>query len=155
MKIILLSLLLLALLAIIFTASSAQAQQDFKHAQGLVTQEGKVISSEGRLLGWVTREGIISDSAGTKIAHIDKEGNLIEHPTGKKLGKVQRNGNYQAYGPITADQEWKVSHPINGTCEVKNSKAEIVALIHESHRQHGAAAFHYLSLKYKEKVINK
>lgn len=121
--------------------------QDYKHPYGLVKEDGKVLSPEGKLMGWITKEGVIKDSAGTKIAHIDSGGNLVDAKTGKKLGKAQKNGNYIPHGAKTPDEAWSVSPPMNGTCEVKNKKGETVVVVHENYKQYGACAYHCLSMQ--------
>jgi hypothetical protein len=125
--------------------------QDYKHPYGLVNEEGKILSPEGKHIGWVTSDGIIKNSEGLKIAHIDTDGNLIDAKTGKKMGKAQKNGNYVPHYVKTPDQGWSVSPPMNGTCEVKNEKGEIVVIIHENYKQYGACAYHCLSMQKQDK----
>ncbi len=73
---------LLAIVMIVLALSVSA--QDYKHPYGLIQEDGKVMSPEGKHLGWVTKEGVIKDSTGVKIAHVDAEGNLVDAKTGKK-----------------------------------------------------------------------
>ena len=142
----------LAILGVVF-AISVSVTQDYKHPQGLVNEEGKMFDPSGKHIGWVTKEGVIKDSAGAKIAHIDSEGTLVDSKTGKKLGKSQKNGNFVPEYKATTDDKWVVSEPMNGTCEVKNSKGKTVVLVHENYKQYGACAYHCMSMKKEHKEM--
>jgi len=127
--------------------------QDYKHPYGSIQEDGKVLSPDGKHLGWVTKEGIIKDSTGLKVAHVDSEGNLVNATSGKKIGKVQKNGNYVSHYAKTSDKGWTVASPMNGTCDVKNEKGETVVKVHESYKQFGACAYHCLSMKKQGKEM--
>ena len=139
------------LLGLVFVLSSAQAQ-DYKHPGGMINAEGKVFSPDGKHIGWVTKEGIIKDVKSVQVAHVDSEGTLVDK-SGKKLGKAQKNGNYLAQDTKTSDKGWTVSAPMNGTCDVKNEKGEIVVVVHESYKQFGACAYHCLYLQKEGKAM--
>lgn len=141
--------LALTILGLVLAITVSNAQ-DYKHPYGLVNEDGKVLSPEGKQLGWITKEGIIKDSAGVKIAHIDNEGNLVDAKTGKKMGKAQKNGNFVPHDAKTPDEGWSVSPPMNGKCEVKNKKGETVVVVHENYKQFGACAYHCLSKQGKD-----
>lgn len=138
--------IVLAMLGVVLAMSVSNAQ-DYKHPYGLVGEDGKVLSPNGKHLGWVTKEGVIKDAAGIKIAHVDSEGNLVDAKTGKKLGKAEKNGSFMSHYAKTPDEKWTVSPPLSGTCEVKNSKGETVVVVHENYKQYGACAYHCLSMK--------
>ncbi len=140
--------LALTLLGFVFSLSVSMGQ-DYKHPQGLIKEDGKVLSPEGKFLGWVTKDGIIKDTLGVKIAHIDSEGSLVDANTGKKLGKAQKNGNFIPHPTKTPDEAWTVAPPTNGSCEVKNKKGETVVVVHENYKQYGACAYHCLSMQKK------
>lgn len=143
--------LVLAILGVVFAISTSIAQ-DYKHPYGLVKEDGKVLDASGKHIGWVTKDGIIKDTAGVKIAHVDSEGSLVDAKTGKKLGKAQKNGNYVPHFTKTPDDKGlTTSAPMNGTCEVKNSKGETIVVVHESYKQYGACAYHCLTMKKEHK----
>ena len=145
-------IVVLALLGVVFALTVSQAQ-DYKHPKGLINKDGKVFSPEGEHMGWITKDGIIKDTAGVKIAHIDAEGSLVDAKTGKKQGKMEKNGNYVLYPTKTPDEKWSVSPPMNGVCEVKNSKGETIVEVHENYKQQGACAYHCLSMQKQGKKM--
>ena len=130
----------LLILVAIFATQVIQAQTaDYKHT---IIASGKITDHAGRHIGSVTKEGVISDSVGTKVAHVDKSGFLIDAATGKKLGRVGKNGSYVAY---SSNKGWSVTSPANGTCLVKDEDGNVKAVVHENYKNVGACAIHCLT----------
>ena len=140
----LLPLVIMGLL-LLFTASNAQ---DYKHPFGLVDSKGKVTDPDGNHLGTVTPEGTIKDASGTTIAHINAAGNVVDTKTGKVIGHAPKNGNFVYYYPENQKDSLLTTQPLNGTCEVTDSKGNKVVSVHENYKHIGACAYHCL---YKKK----
>jgi hypothetical protein len=144
---------LLGLLGVV-VAMSVSVAQDYKHPYGMVQEDGKVLDGAGKHLGWVTKEGIIKDTLGMEMVHIDAEGSAVVHKTGKKIGKVRKNGNYVShYAKTSGEKGWTTSPPMSGMCEVKNSKGELVVMVHVNYKQYGACAYHCLSMEKDKKYM--
>ncbi len=139
-----------AVLGVVSAISFSHAQ-DYKHPYGMVKEDGKVLSPDGKHIGWVTKDGIIKDTMGVKIAQMDAEGTLVDSKTGKKLGKAQKNGNFTPSNSKTPDEKWSVGEPMNGSCEVKDKSGKTVVLVHENYKQYGACAYHCLTMKKEHK----
>lgn len=123
--------------------------QDYKHPFGWVKQNGKVTDSSGTFIGTILTNGTIKDTSGTTIAHVDTRGNLVDAKTGKILGKPLKNGSFVYHFNESTSDTLTVSTPMNGTCEVKNSKGQLVLVVHESYKQYGACAYHCLAMHKK------
>lgn len=142
-----LKIIVFALLGLILSTSLSNAQ-DYKHPYGLVSKEGKLTDSKGEYLGSITKDGTIKDAEGTKIAQVGANGNLVDAKTGKVIGHAPKNGTFVYYFDNASDT-LTTSYPMNGTCEVKNSKGEIVIVVHENYKHNGACAYHCLALHKK------
>lgn len=141
---------MLALFGILLMTTFSFAQ-DYKHPYGLVSKEGKVTDSTGQHIGWITNDGNIKDAAGTKIAHVGADGKVVDAKTGKTIGHAPKNGTFIYHFDKNVTDTLTTSYPANGTCEVKNSKGEIVVVVHENYKQTGACAYHCLAMHKKGK----
>lgn len=138
---------LLAIFAILLSVTISNAQ-DYKHPYGLVDNKGNVTDPEGNRLGSITPDGKIKDASGTTVAHVNASGNLVDTKTGKVLGHVPKNGNFVYYYPENQKDSLQTTQPLNGTCEVTDSKGNKVVSVHENYKHIGACAYHCL---YKKK----
>ncbi|MDB5274579.1 MAG: hypothetical protein JWO58_2946 [Chitinophagaceae bacterium] len=138
--------LLLALFSILMVATVSNAQ-DYKHPYGLVDSKGIVTDPNGTKLGSITTEGVIKDASGNQIAQVDANGNVIDAKTGKKTGHAPKNGAFVYYFPENKKDSLMTGYPLNGTCEVTDSKGNKVVLVHENYKHIGACAYHCLYLK--------
>ncbi|MBC7486138.1 MAG: DUF3659 domain-containing protein [Cytophagaceae bacterium] len=138
---------LLMILGILLASPFCNAQ-DYKHPYGLVDSKGNVTDPDGKHLGSITPEGVINDAAGVQIAHVNAEGNVVDTKTGKVLGHAPKNGNFVYYYPENKKDSLMTTQPLNGTCEVTDSKGEKVVTVHENYKHIGACAYHCL---YKKK----
>lgn len=71
----------------------------------------------------------------------------MDAKTGKKIGKVEKNGNFISHYSKTPDDKWSVGGPMNGTCEVKDKNGKTLVVVHENYKIYGACAYHCLSMK--------
>ncbi len=127
------------------------AAQDYKHPHGLVDKNGKVSDAYGKHIGWVTSKGMVTDTKGKKIVHINANGNVIDMKSGKIIGRAPKSGNFVYHFDDLEKDSLTTTHPMNGTCEVKNSKGEVVTLVHENYKQYGACAYHCLAMQKDKK----
>jgi len=137
---------MLALFAVLLMTTVSIAQ-DYKHPYGLVSKDGKVTDPNGKNIGSITPEGVIKDVAGKSIAKVDANGDLIDAKTGKKIGHAPKNGTFVYSFPENKTDSLTTSTPLNGTCEVKDSKGKTVVLVHENYKHIGACAYHCLYLQ--------
>lgn len=129
---------------------NAQAQN---YKAPAIDASGKITDEHGKHIGTITTDGHLSDSSGTEIAHIDKDGNMIDHVSKKKLGKSTKNGTFVYHFDKDKTSTLTTSAPMNGTCEVKDSKGKTVLLVHENYKQYGACAYHCLQMKHDHKEM--
>ncbi len=144
-----LTTIVFATVGLLLSISLSHAQ-DYKHPYGLVSKEGKITDPSGKQIGSITADGIIKDEAGTKIAQVGADGNLVDAKTGKSIGHAPKNGTFIYYFDKNTSDTLTTSYPMNGTCEVKNSKGETVAVVHENYKQNGACAYHCLAMHKKK-----
>ncbi|MCU0430947.1 MAG: DUF3659 domain-containing protein [Cytophagaceae bacterium] len=145
MKTIVKTILALVVVSLSFSSNA----QDYKHPYGFVKKGGEITDSTGKKIGSITSDGTLSDSTGSRIAHVDTRGNLVDAKTGKILGHAPKNGTFVYHFNETQKDTLTISYPSNGTCEVKNSKGDVVLIVHESYKQYGACAYHCLALHKK------
>jgi hypothetical protein len=109
-------------------------------ASGKVTVAGKYVGE--------IKDSTIANHEGGKIAIIGSDGMLIDHKTGKKLGKAEKNGNFVYF---EGNEQWTLSEPnADGYCEVKDKTGTVVGMVHENYKQQGACAIHCLIEKREE-----
>ncbi len=136
----------LVLLGIVFAMNFALAQ-NYKASN--VDAFGIIRNKQGQFIGSVTKKGEIMDTSSVKIASVNETGILIDIKTGKKLGKVEKNGNYLPLLSKTPDKGWTISAPMNGICLVKDKDGTIKGEVHENYKQFGACAIHCMENKMK------
>lgn len=132
------------ILGVIMAIGVATAQ-NYKAPQ--IDASGKMTNKEGNHVGNITKEGVV-EMEGKKMAHIDTEGNIVDAATGKKMGKAEKNGNFTYHFTSTKDAEaFTITAPVQGICEVKNTKGETVMLVHENYKAQAACAYHCMQMK--------
>lgn len=137
------NVIMLIIVGMLLAANISNAQ-DYKHPQGLVDSKGKVTDANGTYLGSVSSDGKIKDATGATIAHVSADGNLVDTQTGKIIGHVPKNGNFIYYFPENKKDSLMTAQPLNGTCEVTDSKGKKVVSVHENYKHVGACAYHCL-----------
>ena len=140
----------IAVFIMIFSTINLSAQ-NYKAAS--IDASGKVTDNNGLHLGWVTAEGTIKDTTGVEIAHVDSKGNLVDMHSGKTMGKAEKNGTFVFHSNKNKEEKWTPSAPLNGVCEVKNNSGKTIILVHENYKNHGACAYHCLSMKKEHKEM--
>ena len=141
---------MLVLLGVIMTVTVNA--QDYKHPYGLVNKDGMIMDSTGKHIGSITKEGVLKDAEGNKIAQVDANDNLVDDKTGKVIGHAPKNGTFTYYFK-DSKETMTIGPPLNGICEVKDSKGKTVMLIHENYKHVGTCAVHcHMMSKKNEKM---
>lgn len=117
-------LFLLVLTPMLLVAQSNYKQPMTIDAKGLVRDAG------GKTIGMVTKDQIIKDANGQKLAFVDGQGNLVDARTGKKMGRMGKDGKtyYDAMGQLL----FTVNDVDGPTCDIINAKGEKIGNVHDS-----------------------
>jgi hypothetical protein len=102
----------------------------------VIGADGKAVDATGITVGLVSKDGIIQNAKGEKLAFIDANGNLIDGKTGKKLGKMGKDG--KTY--YNADGQLEFTLKDNGTtCDIFDAEGKKVGNIHSSLKANACA----------------
>ena len=142
--------LMFLILGLVLLTNAVNAQN---YKAPMIDASGNFNDKDGKKLGTFTKDGLV-DAEGNKIAHLDAAGNLIDASTGKGLGKAQKNGNFvYHFNSEKEGTKFSIGAPLQGICEVKNEKGEVVLLVHENYKAQAACAFHCAQMKKDGKSI--
>jgi hypothetical protein len=99
--------------------------QNYKHIEA----NGEIKNEKGVTVSSVTKNQIIMNHTGQKIAFVDNQGNLVDAKTGKKLGRMGKDGKnyYNADGEI----EYTIKEN-KTTCDVYDAKGNKIGNVHSS-----------------------
>lgn len=102
-----------------------------------INASGQVKDATGSVVGLVTKEKIIQDAQGKKIAFVDGQGNLVDSKTGKKLGRMGKDGKtyYEAQGELL----FTVKDKADNTCDIFDAKGKKIGNIHNSYKETACA----------------
>jgi len=129
--------ILLSLIFLFVGANFVQAQKNVP----VVDYKGHILYGK-KQIGQLTKTGSL-DHAGKAVTKLDSYGNVVDS-TGKTLGKPAKGQNFVYYFKDKPEQ-FSIGEPSHsGMCEVKNSKGEIVMLLHENYKAQAACAVHCL-----------
>ena len=129
---------IIIIIALIISASLSMSAQK---STPIVDYKGHIMNGKTQI-GTITSEGGF-DQAGKSMTKVDGKGNIVDLD-GKILGKAPKNGSFVYYFDDNQEKYTigKANH--TGMCEVKNAKGQTVMLLHNSYKQQGACAVHYL-----------
>ena len=134
----------MVMLGLVFAIQIASAQN---YKAPAIDASGKFTDKGGKMMGKMTKDGMMDDK-GIKVAHVDSEGNLVDSKSGKKLGKVEKNGNFTYHYMETSDSKnFTIGPPAQGVCEVTDDKGNVVLLVHENYKAQAACAYHCAKMK--------
>lgn len=126
----------------------AFAQQPSYKTPIVIGADGKAVDSKGVTAGLVSKEGIIKNAEGEKIAFVDANGNLVDSQSGKKLGKMGKDG--KTY--YNADGQLEFTLKDNGTtCDIFDAQGKKVGNIHSSLKAN-ACAVHCFQAQHTHQV---
>lgn len=130
---ILLLALFMALPSLLF-AQSANYKQPMS-----INASGQIKDGSGKAVGTVSKDRMIMDAKGKKIAFVDGQGNLIDAKTGKKMGKMGKDG--KTYMDANGDLMFTVKDNADNTCDIFDAKGKKIGNVHDSYKG-SACALH-------------
>ena len=125
------ALLLMPLLSI---GQSANYKQPMTINASEQIKDGK-----GTTVGLVTKDQMIQDAKGQKIAFVDGQGNLVDAKTGKKLGRMGKDG--KTYMNANGDLMFTIKDNADNTCDIFDAKGNKIGNVHDSYKG-SACALH-------------
>lgn len=116
----------LALPSLVF-AQSANYKQPMS-----INASGQIRDSKGTTIGLVTKDQIIQDTKGQKLAFVDGQGNLVDAKTGKKMGRMGKDGKtyYDADGALM----FTIKDNPDETCDIFDAKGNKIGNVHDSYK---------------------
>ncbi len=97
-----------------------------------INAKGQVKDSKGTSVGLVSKDRVIKDTNGQKIAFVDGQGNLVDAKTGKKMGRIGKNGTtyYGANGELLFTMKDKADN----TCDIFDANGKKIGNVHDSYK---------------------
>lgn len=125
--------------ALLFNPALLFAQSGNYKQTMTINAGGQIKNNEGTTVGLVSKDGIIMDAKGQKIAFVDGQGNLVDAKTGKKMGKMGKNGKtyYAAGGELL----FTVKDKPGATCDILDAKGNKIGNVYDSYKG-SACALH-------------
>ena len=118
--------LFLALPSLLF-AQSANYKQPMS-----INVNGQIKDGSGKVVGTVSKDQMIMDAKGRKIAFVDGQGNLIDAKTGKKMGKMGKDG--KTYMDTNGDLMFTIKDKADNTCDIFDAKGKKIGNVHDSYK---------------------
>ncbi len=95
-----------------------------------ISASGQIKDSKGTAIGLVTKDHMIKDAKGNKIAFVDGQGNLIDAKTGKKMGRMGKDG--KTYMNANGDLMFTIKDNPDATCDIFDAKGNKIGNVHDS-----------------------
>ncbi|GAB2583653.1 5-fold beta-flower protein [Spirosoma areae] len=95
-----------------------------------INAAGQVKDAKGVAIGLVTKDRMIKDAKGNKIAFVDGQGNLIDAKTGKKMGRMGKDG--KTYMDANGDLMFTIKDNADETCDIFDAKGNKIGNVHDS-----------------------
>lgn len=137
-----LALSFLLLVPILLWGQSNYKQPMTIDAKGIVKDAG------GRTIGMVSKDQIINDAQGKKLAFVDGQGNLVDAKSGKKMGRMGKDG--KTYADANGQLLFTINDVAGPTCDILNAKGEKIGNVHDSLKG-TACALHCFQSKHTHK----
>ena len=131
--------LLLALPSLLF-AQSANYKNPMR-----INASGQIKDGTGATVGTVSKERMIMDAKGRKMAFVDGQGNLIDAKTGKRMGRMGKDG--KTYMDANGDLMYTIKDNADETCDIFDAKGRKIGNVHESYKG-TACALHCFQAKH-------
>lgn len=98
-----------------------------------INANGQIKDSQGTAVGLVTKDKMINDDKGHKIAFVDGQGNLIDAKTGKKMGRMGKDG--KTYMDANGDLMFTIKdNSDQKTCDIFDAKGKKIGNVHDSYK---------------------
>ena len=118
--------LLLALPSLLFAQSA-----NYKNPMS-INAGGQIKDGSGATVGTVLKDRMIMDANGKKIAFVDGQGNLVDAKTGKKMGRMGKDG--KTYMNANGELMLTVKDNADETCDIFDAKGRKIGNVHDSYK---------------------
>lgn len=98
---------------------------------------GQISDGKGTTVGLITKDQIIQDVKGQKLAFVDGQGNLVDAKTGKKMGRMGKDGKtyYNANGELL----FTINDKPDDTCDIFDARGNKIGNVHDSYKNTACA----------------
>lgn len=93
---------------------------------------GQIKDGTGATVGTVSKDRMVMDATGKKIAFVDGQGNLVDAKTGKKMGRMGKDG--KTYMDANGDLMFTIKDNPDNTCDVFDAKGKKIGNVHDSYK---------------------
>ena len=97
-----------------------------------INASGQVKDASGTTVGLVTKDKMIKDTKGHTMAFVDGQGNLIDSKTGKKMGRMGKDG--KTYMDANGDLMFTIKDNADTTCDIFDAKGTKIGNVHASYK---------------------
>ncbi len=97
-----------------------------------INASGQIKDGSGKAVGTVSKDQMIMDAKGKKIAFVDSQGNLVDAKTGKKMGKMGKDG--KSYMDANGDLMFTIKDNADDTCDIFDAKGKKIGNVHDSYK---------------------
>ncbi len=97
-----------------------------------INSGGQINDGTGATVGTVSKDRMIMDARGKKIAFVDGQGNLVDAKTGKKMGRMGKDG--KTYVDVSGDLMFTIKDNADDTCDIFDAKGNKIGNVHDSHK---------------------
>lgn len=104
-----------------------------------INATGQIKDGSGKAVGTVSKDQMIMDAKGHKIAFVDGQGNLVDAMTGKKMGKMGKDG--KTYMNANGDLMFTIKDNPDNTCDIFDAKGNKIGNVYDSYKG-SACALH-------------
>lgn len=131
---------LFALFALLLGAPSLLLAQSANYKNPMsINASGQVKDGTGATVGTVSKDRMIMDAKGRKIAFVDGQGNLVDAKTGKKMGRMGKDG--KTYMDANGDLMFTIKDNADETCDIVDANGKKIGNVHDSYKS-SACALH-------------
>lgn len=121
------------ILAVVFSLPTLVLGQSTNYKQPMtINAAGQIKDGEGTTIGLVTKDQIVKDANGQKLAFVDGQGNLVDAKTGRKMGRMGKDGKtyYNANGGLL----YTITNKPDDTCDIFDAKGNKIGNVHDSYK---------------------
>jgi hypothetical protein len=113
-----------------------------------INASGQIKDNKGTTVGLVSKDQMVMDAKGQKMAFVDGQGNLVDAKTGKKMGKMGKDG--KTYMDANGDLMFTIKDNADDTCDIFDAKGNKIGNVHDSYKG-TACALHCFQAKHTHK----
>lgn len=97
-----------------------------------ITATGQIKDGTGTTIGLIGKDQIIKDAVGKKMAFVDGQGNLVDARTGKKMGRMGKDG--KTYRNANGELLFTIRDNADDTCDIFDGKGNKIGNVHDSYK---------------------